>query len=135
VALESAKGEVSDVLLNVEHALDRARRAKGEVSDVLLNVEHALDRARRARKVVMNDDVHRDADLAIDGLEKLGLGRSRLRPMGSSTDAAVSSIPAGLGFVLDTEVLTRDGNAIDVADIPGRRPPSADRTLTPSRAG
>ncbi len=50
-------------------------RARGEVSDVLLNVEHALERARKARKVVVKDGVDRNAELAlsdaIDGLERL----------------------------------------------------------------
>lgn len=32
-------------------------RAKAEVSDVLLNIEHALDRAKRARKNVAKDGV------------------------------------------------------------------------------
>jgi len=50
-------------------------RAKGEVSDVLLTVEHALDRAKRARKVVVKDGADRNAELAlgesIQSLEKL----------------------------------------------------------------
>jgi hypothetical protein len=32
IALERAKGEVSDVLLNIEHALDRAKRARKNVA-------------------------------------------------------------------------------------------------------
>jgi len=40
-------------------------RAKGEVSDVLLNIEHALDRARRARKNVARDGVDNNAELAL----------------------------------------------------------------------
>jgi len=36
-------------------------RAKGEVSDVLLNVEHALERAKKARKVVETDGADSNA--------------------------------------------------------------------------
>jgi predicted O-methyltransferase YrrM len=50
-------------------------RAKGEVSDVLLNIEHALDRAKRARKNVAKDGVDNNAELALAdaaaGLERL----------------------------------------------------------------
>lgn len=50
-------------------------RAKGEVSDVLLNIEHALDRAKRARKNVARDGVDNNAELALTeaaaGLERL----------------------------------------------------------------
>ena len=50
-------------------------RAKGEVSDVLLNIEHALDRAKRARKNVAKDGVDSNAELALAeaaaGLERL----------------------------------------------------------------
>jgi len=52
-------------------ALDRA---KGEVSDVLLNIEHALDRAKRARKTVEKDSVDTHAlhalDVAVADLER-----------------------------------------------------------------
>lgn len=40
-------------------------RARGEVSDVLTLVEHALDRAKRARKTVQKDDVDTNAALAL----------------------------------------------------------------------
>lgn len=50
-------------------------RAKGEVSDVLLNIEHALDRAKRARQNVAKDGVDSNAELALGetaaGLESL----------------------------------------------------------------
>lgn len=53
-------------------------RAKGEVSDVLLNIEHALDRARRARKNVAKDGVDNNAELAL-GEAAAGLERLRKR--------------------------------------------------------
>jgi len=54
-------------------------RAKGEVSDVLLNVEHALDRARKARKVVTKDGVDRNAELALgEAIAGLEILRKRL---------------------------------------------------------
>jgi len=54
-------------------------RAKGEVSDVLLTVEHALDRAKRARKVVLKDGVDRNAELALgDAIQSLEKLRKRL---------------------------------------------------------
>jgi hypothetical protein len=40
-------------------------RAKGEVSDVLLNIEHALDRAKRAHKNVAKAGVDSNAELAL----------------------------------------------------------------------
>ena len=50
-------------------------RAKAEVSDVLLNIEHALDRAKRARKNVAKAGVDNKAELALAeaaaGLERL----------------------------------------------------------------
>ncbi len=50
-------------------------RAMGEVSDVLLNIDHALARARKGLKVVKRDDIDRNAELAlvdtIGGLERL----------------------------------------------------------------
>lgn len=39
-----------------------------EVSDVLLNLDHALSRAKKARKVVGKDDIDRNAGLALDDL-------------------------------------------------------------------
>ena len=51
-------------------------RAKGEVSDVLLNIEHALDRAKRARKNVAKDGVDNNAELA---LAEAAAGLDRLR--------------------------------------------------------
>lgn len=40
-------------------------RARGEVSDVLTLVDHALERAKRARKTVQKDDVDGNAVLAL----------------------------------------------------------------------
>lgn len=54
-------------------------RAMGEVSDVLLNVEHALDRARRALKVVRKDAADTNAELAlVDAVRELERVRKRL---------------------------------------------------------
>ena len=53
-------------------------RAKGEVSDVLLNIEHALDRAKRARKNVAKGGVDGNAELAL-GEAVAGLERLRKR--------------------------------------------------------
>lgn len=46
----------------------KSERAMGEVSDVLLNLDHTLSRAKKARKVVAKDDVDRNAGLALDDL-------------------------------------------------------------------
>jgi len=77
-------------------------RAKGEISDVLLNVEHALDRARPARKVVMKYAVDCDAELAIgeaiDGLEKLRkrlLARTPISPAGRQVPSALPGTGRG----------------------------------------
>jgi len=53
-------------------------RAKGEVSDVLLNIEHALDRAKRAHKNVTKAGVDSNAELAL-GEAAAGLERLRKR--------------------------------------------------------
>jgi predicted O-methyltransferase YrrM len=54
-------------------------RAMGEVSDVLLTVEHALDRARRALKVVRKDGADTNAELAlVDAVKELERVRKRL---------------------------------------------------------
>jgi len=53
-------------------------RAAAEVSDVLLNLDHALARARRAQKTVHKDDVDQNADLALGALI-LDLQRVRKR--------------------------------------------------------
>jgi predicted O-methyltransferase YrrM len=50
----------------------------GEVSDVLLNIEHALDRAKRARKIVAKAGVDSNAELAL-GEAAAGLERLRKR--------------------------------------------------------
>jgi predicted O-methyltransferase YrrM len=54
-------------------------RAMGEVSDVLLTVEHALDRARRALKMVRKDGADSNAELALaDAVKELERVRKRL---------------------------------------------------------
>src|SRR4051794_36870380 len=42
-----------------------SERAMSEVSDVLLTIDHALDRAKRAHKVVAKDAEDRNAELAL----------------------------------------------------------------------
>jgi hypothetical protein len=54
-------------------------RAAGEVSDVLLNIEYALTRAKRARAVVAKDAVDVNAELALaDAIKDLERVRKRL---------------------------------------------------------
>lgn len=54
-------------------------RAAAQVSDVLLNIEHALDRAKRARTVVAKDAVDVNAELALgDAVKELERIRKRL---------------------------------------------------------
>lgn len=43
-------------------------RAMGEVSDVLLNLDHALARAKKARRIVTKDGADRNAALALGDL-------------------------------------------------------------------
>jgi len=43
-------------------------QSMGEVSDVLLNLEHTLNRAKRARTVLKKSGANRNAELAIDAL-------------------------------------------------------------------
>ena len=45
-------------------------RAAAEVSDVLLNIEHALARAKKARSVVAKDGVDANAELALSAAVK-----------------------------------------------------------------
>lgn len=55
-------------------------RAMSEVSDVLLNVEHAITRARKARKRLGDAPEEHNARLALtDALEALETTRSRLQ--------------------------------------------------------
>lgn len=55
-------------------------RAAGEVSDVLLNLEHSLSRAKRALKVVHKDGVDTNAELALkDTITHLERIRKRLQ--------------------------------------------------------
>lgn len=55
-------------------------RAAGQVSDVLLNLEHALTRARKARKVVEKDGIDTNAELALaDLIRDLERARKRLQ--------------------------------------------------------
>lgn len=44
------------------------KRAAAEVSDVLLNLDHTLARARRAQRTVSKDAVDRNAELALEVL-------------------------------------------------------------------
>lgn len=56
-----------------------AERAMSEVSDVLLNIEHAVNRARRAHRIVAKDGVDRNAELALfEAAEQLSKLRKRL---------------------------------------------------------
>ena len=55
-------------------------RAKGEVSDVLLLIEHALDRAKRSHKVVKKDNADSNAELAL-GVVVADLDKLRKRLM------------------------------------------------------
>lgn len=50
-----------------------------EVSDVLLNIEHAVTRARRAHRTVAKDGADRNAELALfEAAENLSKIRKRL---------------------------------------------------------
>lgn len=54
-------------------------RAAAEVSDVLLNIEHALARARKAQSAVAKDGVDVNAELALgDAVKDLARLRKRL---------------------------------------------------------
>lgn len=53
-------------------------RAKGEVSDVLVLIEHALERAKRSQKIVKKDNVDTNAQLAL-GVAVSDLERLRKR--------------------------------------------------------
>jgi hypothetical protein len=54
-------------------------RAMGQVSDVLLTIEHALDTAKKGKKVVDKDGVHLNASLALaDAVRDLERIRKRL---------------------------------------------------------
>lgn len=54
-------------------------RAAAEVSDVLLNIEHALARAKKARSVVAKDGADVNAELALgDAVKELERLRKRL---------------------------------------------------------
>ena len=54
-------------------------RSAAQVSDVLLNIEHALDRAKKARNVVAKDGVDMNAELALgDSIKELERIRKRL---------------------------------------------------------
>ena len=74
--MSSPQPDSAAVRTDEEIALERA---KGEVSDVLLNIEHALDRAKRARKIVAKDGVDSNAELALaEAAAGLELLRKRL---------------------------------------------------------
>jgi hypothetical protein len=54
-------------------------RAMGEVSDVMLNLEHTLARAKKAHKTVVKDGADRNAELALaDAITDLESVRKRL---------------------------------------------------------
>jgi len=54
-------------------------RAAAEVSDVLLNIEHALSRAKKAHKTVAKDGADINAELALgDAVKDLEKVRKRL---------------------------------------------------------
>lgn len=56
-----------------------AERAMGEVSDVLLNLEHTLERARKARKLVAKEGSQPNVELALgDAIKELERTRKRL---------------------------------------------------------
>lgn len=55
-------------------------RAAGQVSDVLLNLEHTLTRAKKAQKVVAKDGVDPNAELALgEAIKDLERVRKRLQ--------------------------------------------------------
>ncbi len=55
-------------------------RAAGQVSDVLLNLEHTLARAKKAQKVVAKDGVDGNAELALgEAIRDLERVRKRLQ--------------------------------------------------------
>lgn len=55
-------------------------RAAGEVSDVLLNLEHSISRAKRALKAVRKDGVDTNAELALsEAITSLEQTRKRLQ--------------------------------------------------------
>lgn len=54
-------------------------RSAAQVSDVLLNIEHALDRAKKARAAVAKDGIDINAELALgDTIKELERIRKRL---------------------------------------------------------
>lgn len=65
-----------------EHDRDREarERAAGQVSDVLLNIEYAIAKARKGHKVVAKDGVDRNAELALAEVTR-ELGRLHKRLM------------------------------------------------------
>ncbi len=55
-------------------------RAAGQVSDVLLNLEHTLARAKKAHKVIAKDGVDSNAELALaQAIRELERVRKRLQ--------------------------------------------------------
>lgn len=59
--MTSAHDDRSDEAIAME-------RAAGEISDVLLNLEHTVARAKRAVKTVSKDGVDTNAELALNDL-------------------------------------------------------------------
>lgn len=74
--------------MNLPHAADGARtaeqvareRAMGEVSDVLLNLDHTITRAKKARALAARDEAAHNTELALTDLIR-DLERSRKRLM------------------------------------------------------
>jgi hypothetical protein len=55
-------------------------RSAGQVSDVLLNLEHTIARAKKAQKVVAKDGIDTNADLALrEVIQALERVRKRLQ--------------------------------------------------------
>lgn len=74
--------------MNLPHAAEGARTAEqvarervmGEVSDVLLNLDHTITRAKKARALAARDEAAHNTELALTDLIR-DLERSRKRLM------------------------------------------------------
>lgn len=74
--------------MSLPHAADGARtaaqvareRAMGEVSDVLLNLDHTITRAKKARALAAKDEAAHNTELALSDLIR-DLERARKRLM------------------------------------------------------
>ena len=71
VARERALGEVSDVMLNLDHTLDRAKRARSrvikdpEAHNVKLALDDLIRELERARKRMVQDTYYADDTLRL----------------------------------------------------------------------